>query len=179
MINESGNDQLNNRHPYLYYWLTGGLATILAAVVTVLATSGSSTHKPPKSSAQNLSESSAQNAAGEVARVPPSYQGTWQGILSYSGSSEQISLELGPGSTGAEVGQATNTTYDCQGSVYLVSSGGQLLLHYVLTSNPMDRCVSYGNATATLQGPNSLNFAFVADPNTGIVPAAGTLTRTG
>lgn len=55
MMNGSGNDNHpQKRHPYLFYWLTGGLATIVAAIIGISVThssTGSVSNPRPSESA--------------------------------------------------------------------------------------------------------------------------------
>jgi hypothetical protein len=75
------NHQPESKHPYRFYWLTGGLATILAAVIAVVATqasSGSSTSSKPTGSTSSLAN---------PAPAPPSSAGASSPVTGNSGSS--------------------------------------------------------------------------------------------
>jgi hypothetical protein len=173
MTHESEKDNdLQKKHPYRFFWLTAGLVSILSAIIAVavaLSSTGSSTTSTGSSS-----------PTGQNSSVPLSYQGTWQGTMSYPGyASVNVTLELGPGSIGQVVGQYTNTVLDCVWAVYLAQNGTTLQLHWILKSSPSgSTCVSSVYATATLLNQTSLNVAETADPNTGVIPRSGTLTRT-
>jgi hypothetical protein len=172
MPNEPGNDQQpKNKHPVRTYWLTAGLATVLAAIIGVSVALISNGHTNSGGAGTNSA-----NQAGQVSGVPSSYQGTWQGAIGYPGyDSFQVTLQLGPGSSGNQVGQYSNSTTGCVWTVYLVHGGTPLLVHMVVTT-PGPNCVSSFEANVALQSQNSVSWAIIADPNTGVVPRSGILT---
>jgi hypothetical protein len=160
------------KHPYRFYWLTGGLAAILAAIIAAVVALSSA-------GPGNTSTSSG-NTTGQDNGFPLGYRGTWQGIISYTDQpSYHVILQLSPGSPGQVIGQFTNTDTDCAWTVYLVQNGTPLQMHWVLNSSPPgSTCLSSAYATATLLNQTSLNVAETSDPNSGIVPRSGTLSRT-
>jgi hypothetical protein len=160
------------KHPYRFYWLTGGLAAILAAIIAAVVALSSGGNGNPSTGFGS--------AMGRNGSFPPGYQGTWQGIISYTDEpSYKVILQLSPGSPGQAIGQFTNTDLDCVWTVYLVQNGTPLQLHWILKSSPQGSiCLSSAYATATLLNQTSLNVAEMADPNSGIVPRSGNLTRT-
>jgi hypothetical protein len=84
MTGQSGNDSHSqNRHPYRFYWLTGGLAAILAAVIgTSLAHSSSGPASNPSSSFATSSPTSPSGISPPALRQPtPTNLIRWQGDL--------------------------------------------------------------------------------------------------
>jgi hypothetical protein len=159
------------RHPYLYYWLTAGAASIIAAAVGVNAATSSS-----PSSAVGQSNGS-QNGIGSSNSVPAAYQGSWAGIISYpsTGNTEEITLALDAGQVGDEVGQWSSVTLNCSGTVTLKGGGNTLALYLVTTNNTSNVCASQVDAQVSQAGSN---IAVVIESDFGVVPGSGTLTPT-
>lgn len=94
MTTEPGNHhQAENKHPYRFYWLTGGLATIVAAIIAVSAThssggSGGSPWTSPSPTLSNSGQSSSSSGGGSVS----SQGGT-------SGTATQLEQALFPANT--------------------------------------------------------------------------------
>ena len=91
MTSESGNDKdPQNKHPYRFYWLTAGLATIIAAIVAVSLThrsTGSGSNPGPGVTAPKTT--AAPGATGTGNSTPATAtSGTavyWRGHVSFSG----------------------------------------------------------------------------------------------
>ncbi|HEX5404495.1 MAG TPA: hypothetical protein VFX16_19585 [Pseudonocardiaceae bacterium] len=154
-------DDRSAKHPNLLYWLTGGLAVIVAVIIGVsVVTSGPDDDEP---------------ATG--AGVPTALQGAWQGILTYPGTpTVKFSLSIGSGTVGSKVGEWLDQTRECKGDIYLRTGGGrQVLLHLVTTANALDMCTPEADARASLEADTLLTLRF--DPTYGATPHTGTLHR--
>ena len=153
------------KHPYLYYWLTGGLATIIAAVIGVSVTTSSSS---PSGGGTNT------NANAGTSAVPAAYQGTWSGEVVFPtiGATAQFTISLSPGQAGSQVGQWQNVTAGCEGTVTLENSNVPLNLHLTTTSNPTGVCVPETDVQAS-ESANGLTIVFGSDD--GAAPGQGTL----
>jgi hypothetical protein len=162
-------DDRSRKHPNLLYWLTGGLAVIVAVIIGAsVVTSG-----PDDPPAQSGSTGTGRNG------VPTAQQGSWQGILTYPGTpTVKFSLTIGSGAVGTKVGEWLDQTRECQGDIYLKPGGGaQLLLHLVTTANALNMCVAQADARASLAGGSLLALRF--DQTYGAVPRSGTLHHGG
>jgi hypothetical protein len=100
MTTEPGNDhhEPEKKHPYLFYWLTGGLATILAAIIAVAVAHPSS--GPANSSPGSTPSSSALSEAGNSSSSP--VKGSASSQSTPPAQLEQALLPadtLGPGSS--------------------------------------------------------------------------------
>ncbi len=101
MTTEPGNDrsQSERKHPYRFYWLTGGLATILAAIIAVTVAHPSSGPADPSSRPADRSSGSAASSptfsdAGHSLSSPGNGSGSVQGA-----SSAQLEQALLPADT--------------------------------------------------------------------------------
>jgi hypothetical protein len=120
--------------------------------------------------------------------IPVVYQGTWQGnivqVNTAAGTNTgQVSITLGQGADGSQVGEFTSNTPPCQASVYLEGGDGPIFLRLITTSNPTGECaqLSYVRVTLTSSG---LYFVFEQssevspnEPVANVAPGDGTLVR--
>jgi hypothetical protein len=151
------------------YWLTGGLAVIVAVIIGAsVVTSGPD--DPP-------ARPGAAGTGGNA--VPSALQGAWQGILTYPGTpTVKFSLTIGSGAAGSKVGEWLDQTRECKGDIYLRTGGGtQLLLHLVTTANALNMCVPQADARASLADGTLLALRF--DQTYGATPHSGTLHHGG
>jgi hypothetical protein len=159
-------DDRSRKHPNLLYWLTGGLAVVVAVLIGIsVATSGANDPPVPSGTGRNA--------------VPTALQGSWEGILAYPGSpTVKFSLTIGSGAQGVKVGEWLDQTQECQGDIYVRAGGGvQLLLHLVTTANALNMCAPQADARASLEDGTLLVFRF--DQTYGATPHSGTLHRGG
>jgi hypothetical protein len=167
-----GKDQSSGpdkKHPFLFYWLTGGAATIIAAVIGVsVATSPSHSSTSSQSSGSQIDDSSGSG-------VPAAYQGSWAGPVTYPtiGATSEITLTLNAGQVGDEVGQWANVNLNCGGTATLESGGTTLSLHLVTTDNASGICVSQADAQVSQAGSD---IAIVFESDFGAAPGSGTLS---
>jgi len=89
MTTEPGNDhhESEKKHPYRFYWLTGGLATILAAIIAVAIAHPSSRNANTSSGSTNASSGSTTSSppfsnAGQSSSLPAEGSGSSQAPLS-------------------------------------------------------------------------------------------------
>lgn len=115
------------------------------------------------------------------AGLPAGYQGTWQGDLVYGAENIAVSMTLGQGADGAQVGSFVNETLDCEATVYLEGGQGPVYLRLITTTNALNECVSLAYARATLTS-SGLDFIFEdssevspSEPESNVAPASGTL----
>lgn len=158
------------KHPYRYFWLTGGLATIIAAVIGVSVTTSSSNSGGGGNNNANVT--------GNSSAVPASYQGTWSGSIAFTtmGITAGFNLLLDPGQVGQQVGNWENTTAGCSGPAILESSSIPLTLRLNTTLNPTGECVPQSDVEVTLQGTT---LTIVATGDFGSAPGSGVLGRQG
>jgi hypothetical protein len=172
----------DKKHPFLFYWLTGGAATIIAAVIGVsVATSPShsSTSSQSVGSQSVASQSGGSQSIGSQGSgssgVPAAYQGSWAGPVTYPtiGATSEITLTLNAGQVGDEVGQWANVNLNCGGTATLESGGTTLSLHLVTTDNASGVCVSQADAQVSQAGSD---IAIVFESDFGAAPGSGTLS---
>ena len=115
------------------------------------------------------------------AGLPAGYQGAWQGDLVYGAENIAVSMTLGQGADGAQVGSFVNETLECEATIYLEGGQGPIYLRLVTTTNALGECVSlaYARVTSTSSG---LDFTFEdssevspSEPTSDVAPASGTL----
>jgi hypothetical protein len=122
------------------------VAAIVVAVVAVIAVVSALTHQSPSSSTVTL---------------PAAYQGNWQGTINQPGSGTvTVSMALGAGSAGAEVGTLVNSTLGCSASVYFEGGTGPVYLRLVTTDNVQGECVPFAYAETSLTSSGGLSFTF-------------------
>jgi hypothetical protein len=161
----------DKKHPFLFYWLTGGAATIIAAVIGVsVATSPSHSSTSSQSGGSQSGGSQGDDSSG----VPAAYQGSWAGPVTYPtiGATSEITLTLNAGQVGDEVGQWANVNLNCGGTATLESGGTTLSLHLVTTDNAAGVCVSQADAQVSQAGSD---IAIVFESDFGAAPGSGTL----
>ena len=159
----------DKKHPFLFYWLTGGAATIIAAVIGVsLATSSSN-------SSTSSQSSGSQGGGGSGSGVPAAYQRSWAGPIIFPtiSATNQVTLTLDAGQVGNEVGQWANVTLNCSGTATLESGGTTLSLHLVTADNPDGACVPQFDAQVSQAGSD---IAVVVESDFGAAPGSGTLS---
>ncbi len=104
MTTKPGNDhhEPEKKHPYRFYWLTGGLATILAAIIAVVVAHPSGPPNPgPTTSSPTLSN------AGQSSSSPTRSSGSSQGATPAQLEEALLPVDtLGPG--GSVSGAGTN-----------------------------------------------------------------------
>jgi hypothetical protein len=177
---DSTNDQRQSagpdkKHPFLYYWLTGGAATIIAAVIAVhVATSSSHSSTSLQNSSTSSQTSGSQGSGGSGSGVPAAYQGSWAGTVTYPtvGATAQFTLTLDAGQIGDEVGQWANVSLNCGGTVTLEGGGNTLSLHLVTTDNAGGECVTQADAQVSQAGSD---IGIVFESDFGAAPGSGTL----
>jgi len=181
-MNGQGHDSTSGqgpdkKHPYLYYWLTAGAATIIAAVIAVSVSTSSHSSTSSQDSTTSSQSSGSQDAGSgsSGSGVPAAYQGSWAGIVTYPtvGSRSDITLTLNAGQVGNEVGQWANVTLDCGGTATLESGGATVSLHLVTTDNAAGVCVSQADAQVSQAGSD---IAIVFESDFGAAPGSGTLS---
>jgi hypothetical protein len=122
------------------------IVVAIVAVVAVVAVVSALTHQSPPSSTVTL---------------PAAYQGNWQGAINQPGSGTvTVSMALGPGSAGAEVGTLVNSTLGCSASVYFEGGSGPVYLRLVTTENAQGECVPFAYAETSLTSSGGLSFTF-------------------
>jgi hypothetical protein len=168
--NESAGGKPEGEGPYTKLIALG---TVLLVILAYLAVAYSA-HWPPFGSSHSASLSSG---------VPADYQGTWQGNIVDGNTSNQVSMSLGQGADGTQVGEFSNETLACQGAVYLEGGEGPIYLRMVTTSNTLNECVPFFYARASLTS-GELNVALQDtsevspdEPASHVIPLAGTLER--
>jgi hypothetical protein len=162
----------DKKHPILFYWLTAGAATVIAAVIGVsVATSSSHSSTSSQNSAQ-------QNSVESSSGVPAAFQGSWAGIVTYPtvGAQAEVTLALNAGQVGGEVGQWANVNLNCSGTATLEGGGNTLSLHMVTTENNSGVCVSQWDAQVSQSGSD---IALVVESDFGAAPGSGTLSPAG
>lgn len=99
----------------------------------------------------------------------------------YGAENIAVSMTLGQGADGAQVGSFVNETLDCEATVYLEGGPGPVYLRLITTTNALNECVSLAYARATLTS-SGLDFIFEdssvvspSEPESNVVPASGTL----
>jgi hypothetical protein len=159
----------DKKHPILFYWLTGGAATVIAAVIGV-SVAASSSH-----SSTSTQSSGSQSVGDGGSGVPTAYQGSWAGPVTYPtvGETSQETLTLEAGQVGDEVGQWANVSLNCGGTVTLESGGTTLSLHLITTDNANGVCVSQADAQVSQAGSG---IALVVESDFGAAPGSGTLS---
>jgi hypothetical protein len=166
----------DKKHPFLFFWLTGGAATIIGAVIAV-SVATSSSHSSTSSQISNTSSqnSGSQGGGGSSSGVPAAYQGSWAGLVTYPtvSATSQITLTLDAGQVGDEVGQWANVTLNCGGTVTLEGGGTTLSLHLVTTNNAAGVCVPQADAQVSQAGSD---IAIVFESDFGAAPGSGTLS---
>ena len=153
------------------------------------ATSSPSTTAPSRTAASQATPPVSQPAqinptvTQSANEVPADYQGTWQGYIVDGEVSDQISMSIGQGADGAQVGEYSNETLGCQATVYLEGGEGPIYLRLVTTSNALNECVPFAYARASLTS-GELNLALEDtseaspdEPASNVMPLAGTLER--
>ena len=169
----------DKKHPFLFYWLTAGAATIIAAVIAVSAATSSSHSSTSSQDSSTSSQSSGSpgsgGSGGSANSVPAAYQGSWAGIVTYPtvGNRSDITLTLNAGQVGDEVGQWANVTLNCGGTATLESGGATVSLHLVTTDNAGGVCVSQADAQVSQAGSD---IAIVFESDFGAAPGSGTLS---
>jgi len=167
----------DKKHPFLFYWLTAGAATIIAAVIAVSVSTSSHSSTSSQDSTTSSQSSGSQDAGSgsSGSGVPAAYQGSWAGIVTYPtvGSRSDITLTLNAGQVGNEVGQWANVTLDCGGTATLESGGATVSLHLVTTDNAGGVCVSQADAQVSQAGSD---IAIVFESDFGAAPGSGTLS---
>jgi hypothetical protein len=158
------------------------LIAFLTVVLVVLTYFGLAyaIHWPPFKS-PNPGPSPSPSATG----VPADYQGTWQGNYTAANTAYRISMTLGPGADGTQVGEFTNFNLGCQSAVYLEGGKGPIFLRLVLTSNNnLNQCASsYARATLTSSGDLDLavgprSYFSPTEPPYNVIPGTAVLTQT-
>jgi hypothetical protein len=168
----------DKKHPFLFFWLTGGAATIIGAVIAVsVATSPSHSSTSSQNSSTSSQVSGSPGSGGSSSGVPAAYQGSWAGNVTYPtvGATSEITLTLNAGQVGNEVGQRANVTLNCSGTATLESGGATISLHLVTTDNASGECVSQADAQVSQAGSD---IAIVFESDFGAAPGSGTLTPT-
>jgi hypothetical protein len=114
--------------------------------------------------------------------VPADYQGTWQGDIDYGNGIAQVSMTLGQGADGTQVGEFTLYGRDCQRSVYLEGGQGPISLRLDLTSGSLSECAPfvYASVTSTSSGlyvvMQDTSEVSASEPASAAETGAGTLT---
>jgi hypothetical protein len=144
-------------------WISGGLA-LAGAIIAALVTGGFGlvgSHPAPAPTPTTTSSAPVAVAAANPAAVPASYQGTWNGVVTQAnGSAFQLTLKIGSGSVGANVGSWQLPTFNCSGLLTLESGGGPLQLYQETTFNGAGECYAHFTANVTLQG-SDLNYEII------------------
>jgi hypothetical protein len=129
MTNEPGNDNHpQNRHPYWFFWLTAGLATIVAAIigisVTHSSTGSSSNPGSSKSAPVSPSSPSATPAStpppGPGPTAPTSTMVRWHGPITIG----WFGIELDALPPTANTGTGSSTIRDQSGELTSGNNGG-------------------------------------------------------
>lgn len=142
--------------------ITGAVGVIIAAVVTGgfgLAHPGPPSPSPsPPSSSPSPSPSPLSPSLSPLrnaAAVPPSYQGTWTGLVTQADTpSYSLTLQIGTGNIGNAVGSWQIPLFGCSGELYLESGGGPLEMRQVTTFNPGLKCYVQFEIAVSLHGDN-------------------------
>jgi hypothetical protein len=165
----------DKRHPFVFYWLTAGAATIIAAVIGVSVATSSHSSTAAQDSSTSSQSGGSQGSGGSGSGVPAAYQGSWAGIVTYPtiAARSEITLTLNAGQVGNEVGQWANVTLNCGGTATLESGGDTLSLHLVTTDNAGGVCVSQADAQISQAGSD---IAIVFESDFGAAPGSGTLS---
>lgn len=166
MTSQPGNDPNSGdqkdpekRHPYRFYWLTGGLTAIIVAVISLLVShSSSSNNQPPGSTAA----SSRPDTTASGSNSPPL---PVRATVSASGSAVADGTQLGAyqfnlpggyyvplGPTAPKQSQFTIYTSDDLGwddSAFLITTGGDKLLSLPTGSTPTYQACA--NATSFIE----------------------------
>ena len=117
--------------------------------------------------------------------LPAAYQGSWQGGINDPGvGTLTVSMALGVGSAGAEVGTLVNDTLQCSASVYFEGGSGPVYLRLVTTSNVRGVCVPFAYAETSVTSSGGLSFTFeessAVNPNepvSDVAAGSGVLSR--
>jgi hypothetical protein len=147
-------------------WITGGLA-LAGAIIGALVTGGFGLVTPSKPTPTPTPPPSTPvtTAATNPAAVPASYEGTWNGVVTQpNGTSFQLTLKIGSGAVGADVGSWQLPTYNCSGLLTLESGGGPLQLYQETTFNGAGECYAHFTANVTLQG-SDLDYQIIGATN--------------
>jgi hypothetical protein len=124
------------------------VAAVVVAVVAVVAVAAALTHHSPSSSSS-------------TAALPAAYQGSWQGGINDPGvGTVTVTMSLGAGSAGAEVGTFVNNTLECSASVYFEGGSGPVYLRLVTTNNILGECVPFAYAETSVTSSGGLSFTF-------------------
>lgn len=122
------------------------LAAIVVSAIVAVAVVAALTHNSPSSS---------------MATLPAAYQGSWQGGINDPGvGTVTVSMSLGAGSAGAEVGTFVNRTLECSASVYFEGGAGPVYLRLVTTNNILRECVPFAYAETSVTSSGGLSFTF-------------------
>ena len=116
MTNGSGNDNHpRNRHPYRFYWLTGGLATIVAAIIGISVTHSStgSVNSPGPSEPAPVSPGSPPASTSYTPR-PSTASTYYQGPVTISGNG--LDFDINPPSHGPATANFVYNTFALQGA---------------------------------------------------------------
>jgi hypothetical protein len=120
------------KHPYRFYWLTGGLATIIVAIITVALTHSLSGPNNPASGPSSSSPQTASTSSGA------------SNASSGSGTSAPAHLSSPPAAGGAITGN-WNVTYAAPATVTITLAGG------VYTESAKTRVLIFQGTTCYVQ----------------------------
>jgi len=165
---ESAGEKPGREGPYTKLIAVGTVLLVVIGYITLAYT----VHLWPDSSpnpAPTSSPSTEQTGTGSqpVIGVPADYQGTWQGNIVYGTTSDRVSMTIGHGTVGTQVGEFTNYALGCQRLVYLEGGTGPIYLRLVATSNSASQCASFVYARVT---KTSTGLDIVMEDTSEVVP---------